>query len=271
MRETQSVPLDAVIGVLCVYLLLGMFFALRVRLAGHVGGKGFFAQGVPATIPNCTYYSFTTLATIGYGDLTAATNLGHTLSVSEGLLGQVYLVTVVSLIVGNLGRRRPTREQRAQGLTCRPGEPARTPGAPATAARTPQVLTGRPKPCSAASRAPRRRRRLRRRCRRLPVRRRFLPPPPGFASGRPVTRQDQALAEHLRDQVRARAGTRLEHRVAGVGADGVVGDLELVGDLGAGAAERDQADDLELAARSGEARSAGRCAAGAGARPNARC
>jgi hypothetical protein len=46
------------------------------------------------------------LTTVGYGDLTAVTNLGHTLSVSEALLGQIYLVTIVSLIVGNLGRRR---------------------------------------------------------------------------------------------------------------------------------------------------------------------
>ncbi len=111
MRETRSVPLDAVIGVLCIYLLLGMFFASVFGALDHLGGKGFFAQGVPATIPHCTYFSFTTLATIGYGDLTAASNLGHTLSVSEGLLGQVYLVTVVSLIVGNLGRRRPPGER----------------------------------------------------------------------------------------------------------------------------------------------------------------
>jgi cytochrome c oxidase subunit IV len=114
MRETQSVPVDAVLGVLSIYLLLGMFFASVYGSLEHVGGKDFFAQGVPATIPHCTYFSFTTLATIGYGDLTAATNLGHTLSVSEGLLGQVYLVTVVSLIVGNLGRRRP-RERGLEG------------------------------------------------------------------------------------------------------------------------------------------------------------
>jgi Ion channel len=114
MRETQSVPVDAVLGVLSIYLLLGMFFASVYGSLEHVGGKAFFAQGVPATISNCTYFSFTTLATIGYGDLTAATNLGHTLSVSEGLLGQVYLVTVVSLIVGNLGRRRP-RERGLEG------------------------------------------------------------------------------------------------------------------------------------------------------------
>jgi hypothetical protein len=113
LRETHTVPIDAVIGVLCVYLLLGMFFASVYGSLEEVGGKHFFAQAVPATIPHCTYFSFTTLATIGYGDLTAATNLGHTLSVSEGLTGQVYLVTVVSLIVGNLGRRR-SRDERLQ-------------------------------------------------------------------------------------------------------------------------------------------------------------
>jgi hypothetical protein len=42
---------------------------------------------------------------VGYGDLTARGDLGHTLSVFEALIGQIYLVTVVSLIVGNLGRR----------------------------------------------------------------------------------------------------------------------------------------------------------------------
>jgi hypothetical protein len=66
----------------------------------------FFSQGVAATASRCLYFSFTTLTTVGYGDLTAASNLGHTLAVSEALLGQVYLVTVVSVIVGNLGRRR---------------------------------------------------------------------------------------------------------------------------------------------------------------------
>ena len=47
---------------------------------------------------------------MGYGDFVARSNLGHTLSVSEAMIGQIYLVTVVSLIVSNL--RRP--EHRAQ-------------------------------------------------------------------------------------------------------------------------------------------------------------
>jgi hypothetical protein len=105
MRQTQSVTIEAVLGVLCIYLLAGMFFAF-VYGALDQPGSLFFAGGQKATTSNCTYFSFTTLTTIGYGDFTARTNLGHTLAVSEGLLGQVYLVTIVSLIVGNLGRRR---------------------------------------------------------------------------------------------------------------------------------------------------------------------
>ena len=52
------------------------------------------------------YFSYATLCTVGYGDYTAASDLGHTLAVSEALLGQLYLVTVVALLVG---RVRPCR------------------------------------------------------------------------------------------------------------------------------------------------------------------
>jgi hypothetical protein len=45
----------------------------------------------------------------------ARTDLGHTLAVSEALIGQIYLVTVVSLIVSNLGR--PARRDDASEET----------------------------------------------------------------------------------------------------------------------------------------------------------
>jgi hypothetical protein len=70
----------------------------------------FFAGGEPATVAHCLYFSFTTLATVGYGDLVARSDLGHTLAVSEALIGQIYLVTVVSLIVSNLRPSRRTSE-----------------------------------------------------------------------------------------------------------------------------------------------------------------
>ena len=107
LRQRGEVTVEAVFGVLCLYLLLGMCFAFTYGVINRYDGP-FFANGGAATASNCLYYSFTTLTTVGYGDLTAASNLGHTLSMFEALLGQIYLVTIVSLIVGNL-RRGPRR------------------------------------------------------------------------------------------------------------------------------------------------------------------
>jgi hypothetical protein len=107
LRARQEVTVEAVLGVLCVYILLGMFFAFVYGSLNELSGTPFFAHGQGNTA-TFLYFSFTTLSTVGYGDLTAHSNLGHTLSVSEALLGQVYLVTVVSLIVANLGRSRQT-------------------------------------------------------------------------------------------------------------------------------------------------------------------
>jgi len=104
LRTAQRVQIEAVTGVLALYILVGMFFAFLYSAVDHLGGDPFFASGVDATTSKCLYFSFTTLTTVGYGDLVARSDLGHTLAVFEALIGQIYLVTVVSLIVGNLGR-----------------------------------------------------------------------------------------------------------------------------------------------------------------------
>ena len=105
LRARGGVTTQAVFGVLCLYLLAGMAFAFVFGAIANIGGH-FFANGDAATGARCLYYSFTTLTTVGYGDVTAATNLGHTLSVTEALVGQIYLVTIVSLLVSNLRPRR---------------------------------------------------------------------------------------------------------------------------------------------------------------------
>jgi hypothetical protein len=113
LRASRMVRLDAVMGVLSLYVMLGLLFGFVFGAIDRLGGDPFFANGDPATVANCLYFSFTTLTTVGYGDLAARSDLGHTVCVFEMLIGQIYLVTVVSLIVSNLGRRDPP--QRARG------------------------------------------------------------------------------------------------------------------------------------------------------------
>ena len=102
LRTTGTVTVTVVAGVLCLYLLVGLFFAFTYTAVQNLGGAPFFANGAAATSSRSLYFSFVTMTTVGYGDYTARTNLGHTMSVTEALLGQIYLVTVVAAIVGRM-------------------------------------------------------------------------------------------------------------------------------------------------------------------------
>jgi hypothetical protein len=97
---------QSITGAICVYLLLGMIFVFVYGVMAALGDGPFFAQGTDGTRALRVYFSYVTLATLGYGDYTAAGNLGHALAVVEALLGQLYLVTVVALLVA---RMRPAR------------------------------------------------------------------------------------------------------------------------------------------------------------------
>ena len=100
-REEQSITRETMFGVLCIYLLIGILFGTAFGVVQEISNDDFFTQG-PGDTADYLYYSFATLTTTGYGDLVAATNLGRSMAITEALIGQIYLVTVVALIVGNV-------------------------------------------------------------------------------------------------------------------------------------------------------------------------
>ena len=105
--DQGEVNRQSIAGAICIYLLLGMLFSFAYGSAAKLGSGFFFAQGTDGTAAIRLYFSYITMATVGYGDYTVAGDLGRTLAVLEGLLGQLYLVTVVALLVGRLRHRGP--------------------------------------------------------------------------------------------------------------------------------------------------------------------
>jgi Ion channel len=102
----EGVTIQAVAGALAVYLLVGLLFASAISFAASVQ-SGFFADAGHVTNGDRVYYSFTVLTTTGFGDYTTATPAGHALAVLEMLIGQLYLVTVIGILIGNfVGRKR---------------------------------------------------------------------------------------------------------------------------------------------------------------------
>jgi hypothetical protein len=108
-RAAGMITVRTMFGVLCVYLLIGQLFAFAYGMVEALGDPRFFAEIPGGTQSDFLYFSFATLTTTGYGDLTAAYDVGRSLAVTEALIGQIYLVTVVALIVANLGGRTRSR------------------------------------------------------------------------------------------------------------------------------------------------------------------
>jgi hypothetical protein len=104
-REEGGVTIHSMFGVICLYLLVGLIFGVTYATVQDISGTDFFI-GEQAGRDDFLYFSFATLTTVGYGDLVAATNLGRSLAITEALVGQIYLVTIVALIVS---RMRPAR------------------------------------------------------------------------------------------------------------------------------------------------------------------
>ena len=77
-----------------------MFLFGVLAVLGH--GRRSSPRERTGPAPLRLYFSYVTLATLGYGDYTPAGNLGHALAVLEALIGQLYLVTVVAVVVTRL-------------------------------------------------------------------------------------------------------------------------------------------------------------------------
>ena len=104
--DQSEVNAQSVIGAICVYMLFGMLFLFLYSVAADLGSGPFFAQGTDGTRSIRLYFSYVTLATLGYGDYTPAGGIGRTLAVVEAIFGQLYLVTVVAVLVSRMHVRR---------------------------------------------------------------------------------------------------------------------------------------------------------------------
>jgi hypothetical protein len=105
-----------VLGALCVYLLIGLFYTYVFQLLEVAEGAPFFTQGA-AAVPDFLYFSYVTLTTVGYGDLTASGNLNRIIAVSEALLGQLFLVSAVAVLAGNIGQSLSHVERGSSGTS----------------------------------------------------------------------------------------------------------------------------------------------------------
>ncbi len=121
----QVVTMATVSGALAVYLLLGVTWAILFGVVETIQPCSFngieCVLGTAMTEPSgdaqaaLFYHSFVTLSTLGYGDISPATEVARTAASLEAVVGQLYLVVLVARLVGLINIR---------GIQPEAGEPA---------------------------------------------------------------------------------------------------------------------------------------------------
>jgi Ion channel len=110
--KSKIVNRNVIHGAIVVYLLIGFIWSNIYGLVEslHPGSFKHITEHVAFWHRPLVYFSFVTLTTLGFGDITPATPLAQSLVILEAIIGQIYLIIQVSWLVGLYVAH--TREQR---------------------------------------------------------------------------------------------------------------------------------------------------------------
>lgn len=98
LYSEKKVTWDTIIGAISVYLLLGLFWFLLYRTVYILDVNAFSKSPVSAF--QMLYFSFTTLTTLGYGDITPTSKMSMTLSNTQAIIGQLYPAIFLARLIG---------------------------------------------------------------------------------------------------------------------------------------------------------------------------
>jgi Ion channel len=101
----RDIDIEALLGAVSAYLLIGMFFAYAYQAAGELGSVPFFGSAGHGSLSEDLFFSFVTMTTVGYGNLVPAANPGQTFAVAEAVFGQLFLVVAVGKVISGLQPR----------------------------------------------------------------------------------------------------------------------------------------------------------------------
>lgn len=113
IARSKEVDIGVIIQAVNGYLLLGMMFAVLISITHHNFPEAYNFDAIGNfTTSDYTYFSFVTLSTLGYGDISPQMPLSKALAMLETIIGQFYLTVIVALLVGKLISNQPVTKPR---------------------------------------------------------------------------------------------------------------------------------------------------------------
>jgi len=100
--NSKYINSKVIIETICGYLLLGviLFFLNLMVLANNPDAISFGSDNNLEKISETIYYSFITISTIGYGEITPVSPVARSLSILFGVMSQLYLALIIAFILG---------------------------------------------------------------------------------------------------------------------------------------------------------------------------
>lgn len=105
LSETQ-VTSDTVLGGICVYLLMGVVWFMLYAVVLQIRPDAILANGEPlgaslaAAPSSLLYFSYVTLATLGYGDVVPNSPATQMMASAEAMTGQLFVAILIARLVG---------------------------------------------------------------------------------------------------------------------------------------------------------------------------
>lgn len=106
--EHEQVTAQTIAGALSLYVLIGLLFGM-VYGATEALTDDTMLMGADGSRDDPIYYSFVTLTTLGFGDVTSLSDVVRRITVVEAIVGQVFLATLVARLVSVYGTDRGQR------------------------------------------------------------------------------------------------------------------------------------------------------------------
>ena len=101
-RSTGPTTVVSIQGAIAVYLLFGLAWANAYLIVMQLNAHSFQSTvGLPSSsATEWYYYSYVTLTTLGYGEITRLTRIARVLAVGEAVTGQLYLAVLIARLIG---------------------------------------------------------------------------------------------------------------------------------------------------------------------------
>jgi len=102
---TGTVDINVIVGSVALYMLIGFIWSIFYTLLlefSPTALTGIEAGSWYDHMPNTTYFSFVTLTTLGFGDISPSTPIAEALVILEAITGMFYMAVVVASLIGSM-------------------------------------------------------------------------------------------------------------------------------------------------------------------------